>query len=65
MRFVPSEKICPFFLLFPAVKEKNSLLNKYRPAYLYACGRVGDDGCTQNREQGGMAASSCHNPPKP
>jgi len=41
MRFVPSERICPFFLLFPTAKEKIPLLNKYRPVYLYACGGEG------------------------
>lgn len=64
MRFVPSEKFCPFFLLFPAVKEKIPLLNKYRPAYLYAWGGGGSR-CTQNREQVGTAADGCYNPPKP
>lgn len=40
MRFVPSEKICPFFffLLFPTAKEKIPLLNKHRLVYLYERG---------------------------
>lgn len=39
MRFVPSEKICPFFSFYSLQRRKKiPLLNKYRPAYLCALG---------------------------